>query len=78
MGNWKKEYEEIKVPENMKERIEASIARAKKDKRKSKKSKIMENMYKCSSGTGHCADPSKYESDSSGSHAADSTSGKSV
>ena len=36
MGNWKKEYEEIKVPENMKERMEASIARAKKDKRKVK------------------------------------------
>ena len=30
MGNWKKEYEEIKVPENMKERMEASIARAEK------------------------------------------------
>ena len=40
MGNWKKEYEEIKVPENMKERIEASIARAKKDKRKVKKVKL--------------------------------------
>lgn len=40
MGNWKKEYEEIKVPENMKERMEASIARAKKDKRKVKKVKL--------------------------------------
>ena len=40
MKNWKKEYEEIKVPENMKERIEASIARAKKDKRKVKKVKL--------------------------------------
>lgn len=40
MGNWKKEYEEIKVPENMKERMEASIARAKKDKRKIKKVKL--------------------------------------
>ena len=39
MKNWKKEYEEIKVPENMKERMEASIARAKKDKRKVKKVK---------------------------------------
>ena len=26
MGNWKKEYEEIKVPENMKERMEYSCA----------------------------------------------------
>ena len=33
MGNWKKEYEEIKVPENMKERMEASIERAKMEKR---------------------------------------------
>ena len=40
MGNWKKEYEEIKVPEKMKERMEASIARAKKDKRKVKKVKL--------------------------------------
>ena len=40
MGNWKKEYEEIKVPENMKERMEASIARAKKDKSKVKKVKL--------------------------------------
>ena len=40
MKNWKKEYEEIKVPENMKERMEASIARAKKDKRKVKKVKL--------------------------------------
>ena len=40
MGNWKKEYEEIKVPENMKKQMEASIARAKKDKRKVKKVKL--------------------------------------
>ena len=40
MENWKKEYEKIKVPENMKERMEASIARAKKDKRKVKKVKL--------------------------------------
>lgn len=40
MGNWKKEYEEIKVPENMKERMEASIARAKMEKRKVKKVKL--------------------------------------
>ena len=37
MKNWKKEYEEIKMPENMKERMEASIARAKMEKRKVKK-----------------------------------------
>ena len=40
MGNWKKEYEEIKVPENMKERMEASIARAKMEKKKVKKVKL--------------------------------------
>lgn len=40
MGNWKKEYEEIKVPENMKERMEASIERAKMEKRKVKKIKL--------------------------------------
>ena len=40
MGNWKKEYEEIKVPDNMKERMEASIERAKKEKRKVKKVKL--------------------------------------
>ena len=40
MGNWKKEYEEIKVPENMKERMEASIERAKMEKRKVKKVKL--------------------------------------
>ena len=36
MKNWKKEYEEIKVPENMKVRMEASIERAKMEKRKVK------------------------------------------
>ena len=40
MKNWKKEYEEIKVPENMKERMEASIERAKMEKRKVKKIKL--------------------------------------
>ena len=45
MGNWKKEYEEIKVPENMKERMEASIARAKKDKRKVKKVKLWPSSF---------------------------------
>ena len=40
MKNWKKEYEEIKVPENMKERMEASIERAKMEKRKVKKVKL--------------------------------------
>ena len=40
MGNWKKEYEEIKVPENMKERMEASIERAKMEKKKVKKVKL--------------------------------------
>ena len=40
MGNWKKEYEEIKVPETMKERMEASIERAKMEKRKVKKVKL--------------------------------------
>ena len=36
MGNLKKEYEEIKVPENMKERMEASVERAKMEKKKVK------------------------------------------
>lgn len=49
MGNWKKEYEEIKVPENMKERMEASIARAKKDKRKVKKVKKVKLWKTCTS-----------------------------
>ena len=40
MGNWKKEYEEIKVLENMKERMEASIEIAKMEKRKVKKVKL--------------------------------------
>ena len=40
MENWKKEYEEIKVPENMKERMEASIERAKMEKKKVKKVKL--------------------------------------
>lgn len=40
MEDWKKEYEEIKVPDNMKERMEASVERAKKEKRKVKKVKF--------------------------------------
>ena len=40
MGNWKKEYEEIKVPDNMKERMEASIERAKMEKKKVKRVKL--------------------------------------
>lgn len=40
MGNLKKEYEEIKVPENMKERMEASVERAKMEKKKVKKVKL--------------------------------------
>ena len=51
MGNWKKEYEEIKVPENMKERMEASIARAKKDKRKVKKIKLWKTCASSFLGT---------------------------
>ena len=40
MEDWKKEYKEIKVPDEMKERMEQSIRRAKKEKRKVKKRKI--------------------------------------
>lgn len=37
MEKWKKEYEEIQVPEMLKERIEMSVYRAKKDKRRQQK-----------------------------------------
>ena len=34
MEKWKKEYEEIKVPENLREKIEMSVHRAQKEKRR--------------------------------------------
>lgn len=37
MEKWKKEYEEIQVPEMLKKRIEMSVYRAKKDKRRQQK-----------------------------------------
>lgn len=42
MEKWKKEYEEIKVPEELKEKMETAILRAKKEKGKMKRKK----MYK--------------------------------
>ena len=50
MGNWKKEYEEIKVPENMKERMEASIERAKMEKRKASFQMTIDDVYAISKG----------------------------
>lgn len=78
MKNWKKEYEEIKVPENMKERMEASIERAKMEKRKVKKIKLWKTCASAAAVLAIVLDSSQYEPDSSGSHAADSASGKSV
>lgn len=40
MEKWKKEYEEIKVPEELKGKMEAAILRAKKEKRKMKRTKL--------------------------------------
>ena len=38
MEKWKKEYEEIKVPEELKDRIEFSVHRAQREKRRRKRS----------------------------------------
>lgn len=40
MVRWKKEYEEIVVPENVKERIEEAVMQAKESKKKAKKMRI--------------------------------------
>lgn len=40
MEKWKKEYEEIKVPEELKNRIEFSVHRAQREKRRRKKKYI--------------------------------------
>ena len=37
MEDWKKEYDNIKVPEEMREKLEQSINRAKKEKKRMKK-----------------------------------------
>lgn len=37
MENWKKEYDDIKVPEEMRERLEQSVNRAKKEKKRMKR-----------------------------------------
>ena len=73
MKNWKKEYEEIKVPENMKERMEASIERAKMEKRKVKKVKLWKT---CASAAAVLAIVLVLPNTSQ--TAADSASGKSV
>lgn len=38
MENWKKEYEDIVIPENMMEKLEQSVERAKRDKKRAKRS----------------------------------------
>ena len=38
MEKWKKEYEEIKVPEELKDKIEFSVHRAQREKRRRKRS----------------------------------------
>ena len=39
MEDWKKEYDNIKVPEEMREKLEQSINRAKEEKKRMKKIK---------------------------------------
>ena len=39
MEDWKKEYDNIKVPEEMREKLEQSINRAKEEKKRMKKTK---------------------------------------
>ena len=64
MEDWKKEYDNIKVPEEMREKLEQSINRAKKEKKRMKKITLYKTF-------GHRVDPSKYQPDCSGSYAAD-------
>ena len=40
MKKWKEEYKNIKAPENMREKLEESIVRAQKDKKKVQKLRI--------------------------------------
>lgn len=40
MEKWKKEYEEIKVPEELKDKIEFSVHRAQREKRRRKKKSL--------------------------------------
>ena len=83
MEDWKKEYDNIKVPEEMREKLEQSINRAKKEKKrmkkitkkkkkKKKKKNLKKNLGKRGSSTCHRVDSSEYQPDCSGSHAADS------
>ena len=69
MEDWKKEYDNIKVPEEMREKLEQSINRAKEEKKRMKKNKA--SIRKHGSSTCNCVDPSEYQPDCSGSHAAD-------
>lgn len=41
MEDWKKEYDNIKVPEEMREKLEQSINRAKKEKKRMKKNNVI-------------------------------------
>ncbi len=44
MKKWKEAYENIKAPENMREKLEESIARAQKDKKKIRKVRIWKRL----------------------------------
>lgn len=44
MEKWKKEYENIKVPENMKDKIEEAVVRAQNDKGKIRRARIRKRM----------------------------------
>ena len=48
MEDWKKEYDNIKVPEEMREKLEQSINRAKKEKKRMKKNKGLKMNVGCS------------------------------
>lgn len=44
MEKWKKEYENIKVPEEMKDRIERAVKRAQKEKKRMRRMKMWKNV----------------------------------
>ena len=44
MEKWKEEYENIKVPEEMKERVEEAVMKAKEQKKKTRVVRIWKNV----------------------------------
>ena len=50
MEKWKKEYENIKVPEEMRERIERAVKRAQKEKKRMRRMKMWKKVVIC-----HCS-----------------------